>query len=99
MAWRRTVMPDLPGLNVESNGALVRSVLKHTHSLLTDEFQSTIGPEREAVREQLRRFREETLAGVMAGPHIPTKDDADAAFVRSTASMLDVLVAATLSEP
>ncbi|HYQ65895.1 hypothetical protein [Actinophytocola sp.] len=99
MTRRRWVVPDLPTfVDDEYNSRAIRAVLQHTGTQLLDEFRSTTGHEREAVRERLRRFREETLAGLIDGPHVPM-GEAAAAALRASAERIDLMVVTGLSEP
>jgi hypothetical protein len=100
MTWPRRVLPDLPTFvdDDDDNVRQIHSVLDYTGTQLLWQFRDATGNEREAVREQLRRFREETLAGVITGPHIPMGEMA-AAKLRALTERIDVTVAMALNEP
>jgi hypothetical protein len=109
MTRLRYVMPDLPTfvdaeyaakVDIDAddhNTSVIKSVLGYAADKLIEELQSTIGTEREAVREQLRRFQKETLAGLIAGPHVLLGEPA-AASLRASARTIDLKVATALSE-
>jgi hypothetical protein len=99
VTWR-FVVPDLPALvdDDDHNVKQIYAVLDYTRTQLVWALRDATGQEREALRERLRRFREETLAGVIGGPHVPMGQEA-AATLRALAERVDVMVMMGLSEP
>jgi hypothetical protein len=90
----------LPRLADSDNDPLV--VLRYLHAgadrLLAD-FRAATGPEREVLRKRMRRFRAETLAGLLAGPHIPMSADKSPDATRAFVGEIDERVAQALREP
>jgi hypothetical protein len=90
---------DLPTVDNVDNVMLVFSRLRAGADRLLAEHRSSAGVDRQASRARMTRFREETLAGLIAGPHIPMRSDKGEETVRTAARQIDAEIAAALREP
>lgn len=90
---------ELPTVDNQDNVMMVFSRLRAGADRLLAEHHAAAGVERQATRARMVRFREETLAGLLAGPHIPMRSDRGAETVREGARQIDDQLAAVLREP
>lgn len=89
----------LPTVDNIDNVMLVFSRLRAGADRLLAEHKAAVGTERQAVRARMARFRDQTLAGLIAGPHIPMRSDRGAETIRTAARQIDERIAAALREP
>jgi hypothetical protein len=94
-----TEQQPLPRIDADTNPLRVLRLLHAATDRLLAEFRAATGPEREALRGRMRRFRAETLAGLLAGPHIPMRKDKSPEVTRAFVLELDEMVAQALREP
>lgn len=92
-------MSELPTVDNVDNVMMVFSRLRAGADRLLAEHHAATGADRQATRARMVRFREETLAGLLTGPHIPMRSDRGAETVREGARQIDDQLAAVLREP
>ena len=92
-------MTELPTVDNLDNVMMVFSRLRAGADRLLAEHRAAVGVERQATRARMARFRQETLAGLLAGPHIPMRSERGAETVREGARKIDEQIAAALREP
>lgn len=90
---------ELPIVDNVDNVMMVFSRLRAGADRLLAEHHAAAGVERQETRARMVRFRQETLAGLIAGPHIPMRSERGAETVREGARKIDDELAAVLREP
>jgi hypothetical protein len=84
-----SVEVELPDLDAEKIAVTIMGELAEGWKRLRQEYQDAAGHDLSAVHHKVLRFRNETLAGLMAGPHLPLAEEHLAESVRESAA--DVL--------
>lgn len=92
-------MSELPTVDNVDNVMMVLSRLRAGADRLLAAHHAAAGVERQETRARMVRFRQETLAGLLAGPHIPMRSDRGAETVRDGARQIDEQLASVLREP
>src|SRR5882757_10738578 len=81
-------MIELPDLDAEEIAFTIMGELADGWKRLRQEYQDAAGHDLSAVHHKVLRFRNETLAGLLAGPHLRLAEEHLAESVRESAAHL-----------
>jgi hypothetical protein len=79
---------ELPDLDAEEIAVTIMGELDEGWKRLRQEYQDAAGHDLSAVHHKVLRFRNETLAGLMAGPHLPLAEHLAESVRESAADVL-----------